>query len=43
MIFESIQYILDIAFILVTHDNMSVNDFFFRGVMNTYIQLLLCS
>lgn len=29
MIFESIQYILDIAFILVPHDNMSVNDFFF--------------
>lgn len=29
MIFESIQYILDIAFILVPHDNMSVDDFFF--------------
>lgn len=29
MIFESIKYSLDIAFILVPHDNMSVNDFFF--------------
>lgn len=31
MIFESIQYILDIEFILVPHDNMSVNDFLFKS------------
>lgn len=31
MIFESIQYILDIAFIIVPHDNMSVNDCFSRS------------
>lgn len=39
MIYESIQYILDIAFILVSHDNMRVHDFFFfsQGVMDTHI------
>lgn len=45
MIFASIQYILDIAFILVPYDNMSVNDFFSSSSRSDeyiqYIQLLL--
>lgn len=36
MIYESIQYILDIEFILVSHDNMRVNDFFFFSRSDGY-------